>query len=70
MPKTIEESVIFILERFDKEEAAAMQSLKELYGEPRLLRLAMVLADSTASLNSKMLHALVIGIMIGMEAEK
>jgi hypothetical protein len=68
---TLEESATQIECRFAENDPAALASFRELCQEPALLKLALSLVDLSGSQpGSKVLQALCIGVLIGIQSER
>jgi hypothetical protein len=69
--RTTEEAVRFVSCRIDSRDDPAFQaSLDEVLADPTVLNLAMTLLDTSVGPAHKVLFALSIGILIGIEQER
>ena len=71
--KTVEEAAQYVEDRLNSStlDDAFTQSLRELSTEPKLLLLAMCIADLEGmGTNRKVSQALCLGVMIGQEVER
>lgn len=66
--QTVEDSIAAV--QANIEDPVVEASLTELLQDPDLLKLAFWIADSTVGNNFKILYALAIGALIGIESER
>ena len=66
--QTVEDSIAAV--QANIEDPVVEASLTELLQDPDLLKLAFWIADSTVGNNLKILYALAIGALIGIESER
>jgi Flp pilus assembly protein TadB len=68
--KTIAEAFAALDRRFDHEGDATLASMMELMEEPKVLSTVVSLGDQAGGQNNKLLRAMCLGILVGIETER